>query len=184
MGIFYRQHGITYPEHPPVMPIPSSIAGPIEKINELQDQTTDSKSRQSSSQEQIFKSLCRFCRILHEVTSVYYENQATFVPNSISLQFAEFKYRELLAWADELPPVLLRSDDNPHIVLIIQYVPFPASCHGIWLNNVAYTCTRPFSTSFAHSFEMRSLSNLTSTSGHLQRLKLLLMMHTKHPCTN
>jgi hypothetical protein len=38
----------------------------------------------------------------------------------MSLQFAEYKYRELLAWADMLPQNLSRSDDNVNIVVILQ----------------------------------------------------------------
>jgi hypothetical protein len=105
------------------MPIPFSPSGLSEDANEFQDDMVESNNERPDNipgQEQMFTSLCRFWQIHHEVISVYYENRSTAVPGSVSLQFAEFKYRELLAWADELPPALSRSDDNPEIVVILQ----------------------------------------------------------------
>lgn len=38
----------------------------------------------------------------------------------VSLDFAELKYREIMAWAETLPPPALRDVDNPHQVLVLQ----------------------------------------------------------------
>ncbi|EXK25972.1 hypothetical protein FOMG_17413 [Fusarium oxysporum f. sp. melonis 26406] len=54
-----------------------------------------------------FPVLCRFWRILHEVTLRYYRDQPRpreDLSGHITLEFAEYKYRELIAWAETLPP--------------------------------------------------------------------------------
>jgi hypothetical protein len=122
MSLFFRQQGIIYPEDPPVMPIPFSVTGPPNP-GELEDDYIEKghlPAENESEQDALFRSLCQFWRIMHEVTSVYHENRARFVQGTMSLQFAEYKYRELLAWADTLPQNLSRSDDRADIVVILQ----------------------------------------------------------------
>jgi hypothetical protein len=58
---------------------------------------------------------------MHGVSLKYFSTQ--FLREHRDVEFAEFKYRELIAWAENLPPPLLRAEDNPHHVVIFQYVP-------------------------------------------------------------
>ncbi|KAH7265046.1 uncharacterized protein BKA55DRAFT_660600 [Fusarium redolens] len=72
-----------------------------------------------------FPILCRFWRIMHEVTLKYYRDQPfprESLSSHIALAFAEYKYRELIAWAETLPPSMVRSKQSPHHVLVFQYV--------------------------------------------------------------
>jgi hypothetical protein len=72
-----------------------------------------------------FPVLCRFWRIIHQVTLRYYRDQPyphESLNDHITLAFAEYKYRELIAWAETLPQSMVRSEQSPHHVLIFQYV--------------------------------------------------------------
>jgi hypothetical protein len=72
-----------------------------------------------------FPVLCRFWRIIHEVTLRYYRDQPhprARLSDHVSLAFAEYKYRELIAWAETLPPSMMRSEQSPHHVLTFQCV--------------------------------------------------------------
>ena len=70
-----------------------------------------------------FPAVCRFWRIIHGLTSRYYKS--TVLPrgprgDSVNLEFAEFKYRELLTWAETLPDTFAQSDSSPHHIVVLQ----------------------------------------------------------------
>ena len=67
-----------------------------------------------------FRHLCKFWVIMHEVCLVYYVDRSVSTSLSGTVPFAEYKFRELLAWSNNLPSHLSRSDHNPHHVLILQ----------------------------------------------------------------
>ncbi|KAK8073791.1 hypothetical protein PG994_004690 [Apiospora phragmitis] len=69
-----------------------------------------------------FTFLCQLWRIVHGLTLRYYdERKKTMEPPK--LEFAELKYRELLAWMQNLPAELVRGEDNPRHVFVFQCSP-------------------------------------------------------------
>jgi hypothetical protein len=57
---------------------------------------------------------------MHEVVVVYYGNDTQPIGQNVSISFAEFKFRELLAWSNNLPPAFRWGETSPHHVLILQ----------------------------------------------------------------
>ncbi|KAF4917750.1 hypothetical protein CGCVW01_v009536 [Colletotrichum viniferum] len=93
-----------------------------------------------------FSTLCQFWRILHGVTLSYYKDKSTSLPEHASIDFAEFKYRELLAWIEGLPSDQALKDHSPHHVVVLH----------IWFHAAILDLFRPF---------------LQSTARERQRLK-------------
>ncbi|EWZ88210.1 hypothetical protein BFJ70_g13905 [Fusarium oxysporum] len=133
MTLFYQQPGLSYPEHPPIVPIPGQEwYHPPEPSPESHQQTP-----QQTYMGDTFPVLCRFWRIMHEVTLKYYRDQPfprESLSSHITLAFAEYKYRELIAWAETLPPSMVRSEQSPHHVLVFH----------IWLHVAILCVLRPF----------------------------------------
>jgi hypothetical protein len=123
MSLFYRQKGGSYSEYPPIFPVP---AGGTIGQGDGQGGTGSSNAAGTDLADQephgqdVFPSLCHFWSIMHEVATVYHGNMTVSTRELPSLQFAEFKFRELLAWADGLPIDLTRSQNNPDLVIILQ----------------------------------------------------------------
>jgi len=98
MSLFYQQPGLAYPAYPPVMPIPGHawhgiFDNGVESVRE---------SLQSSYMGDTFPALCQFWKIVHKVTLRYYRDippPRGQLSDHVSLSFAEYKYRELIAWA-------------------------------------------------------------------------------------
>lgn len=67
-----------------------------------------------------FPYLCRFWKIVHEVGLLYHEDGELPWGSRTSLAFAEFKFRELLAWSNSLPTELRSQRENPHYIKIMQ----------------------------------------------------------------
>lgn len=70
-----------------------------------------------------FTYLCQLWRIVHEFTLTY-NNERDKAKETPKLDVAEMKYRELLAWVQNLPAELARGEDSPHHVVVFQYVLF------------------------------------------------------------
>ncbi|KAF4440587.1 Nitrogen assimilation transcription factor nit-4 [Fusarium acutatum] len=119
MALFYQQPGLSYPEYPPIVPIPG---------HEWHDPSEPSPESHQQRPKQTymgdtFPIICRFWRIMHEVTLKYYRDQPfprKSLSSHIALAFAEYKYRELIAWAETLPPSMVRSEQSPHHVLVFH----------------------------------------------------------------
>jgi hypothetical protein len=178
MSLFFRQQGIIYPEDPPVMPIPSSVTGRSnpEALEDDYIERGQLPTASESEHDALFRSLCQFWRIMHEVTSVYHENRARFVQGTMSLQFAEYKYRELLAWADMLPQNLSRSDDNANIVVILH----------LWLHSAILDIFRPFlrnEITFESQKRLKTFTTADATpdsayNASVEQLKQLILSNT------
>ena len=57
---------------------------------------------------------------MHEVVVVYYGNDTQPIGQNVSISFVEFKFRELLAWSNNLPSAFKWDESSPHHVLILQ----------------------------------------------------------------
>ncbi|KAJ4265341.1 hypothetical protein NW762_004626 [Fusarium torreyae] len=70
---------------------------------------------------EIFKASSKLWTIFIAVTKAYYgQDGHTWLGQSNALGFAEDIYRQLLAWADELPLSLVRCPGNSHAILMLQ----------------------------------------------------------------
>ncbi|EQB55143.1 hypothetical protein CGLO_04959 [Colletotrichum gloeosporioides Cg-14] len=145
MALFYQQPGLEYPGHPPVLPIPGVLRSdsPSPGSSSLSADPSEALPPYMGS---TFSTLCQFWRILHGVTLSYYKDKPTSLPEHASIDFAEFKYRELLAWIEALPSDQALKDHSPHHVVVLH----------IWFHASILDLFRPF---------------LQSTARERQRLK-------------
>lgn len=129
MSLFYRQPGLFCPKHSPRMPIP--------ECRPQQEQATK-QSHPSSSHYMgnTFPYICHFWHIVHEVSVIYYSDGQTPWGSDGTLAFAEFKFRELLAWSNRLPSKLAQGQDHLHHVQILQYVSVAYSWHFMLLRRL------------------------------------------------
>lgn len=104
MSLFYRQPGMDCPKHPPRVSIP-------------EPSTTTASSKYMGV---TFPQICRFWVIVHEVTMIYDENGRADWGSGAALSFAEFKFRELLAWSNTLPSWVARDSHHTSHVEILQ----------------------------------------------------------------
>ncbi|KAI8627221.1 hypothetical protein F5Y19DRAFT_477790 [Xylariaceae sp. FL1651] len=131
-SLFYRQPGLECPAFPPVLPTPGNMSTAAD--------TTSTRTNISPLpwyMGDIFSALCKFWEIIHGLILTWQSDQKHPLQNQSELDFAEFKYRELLAWAENLPSSLVRSEDNPHHVVILH----------MWLHCAIVDIFRPFITS-------------------------------------
>lgn len=119
MSLFYRQPGLEGPSCPPHLPIPgfehdNGAGGPA-------GPGSPSLQPQFQYMGGVFPYLCKFWSIMYDV-SLNYDDLQTPLNGLGTLRFAEYKFRELLAWSNTLPSHLLRVNQNPHYVQVLQYV--------------------------------------------------------------
>lgn len=117
MSVFYHQPGMECPRKSPRLPIPE-FQGTTITNNEALDAVV--LSPLPPYMGGLFPHLCRFWRIMHEVALVYYSRDHPLPNYMAAFRFSEYKFRELLTWSSELPANLLRNQDNPHYVQILQ----------------------------------------------------------------
>ena len=68
-----------------------------------------------------FNHLCRLWGAIHDIVLHYYGvNRGASRPSGVDPLFVQRKYRELLAWGDQLPSDLARSGQSSHHVFIAQ----------------------------------------------------------------
>jgi hypothetical protein len=96
------------PEYAPNLPVPGAE----------EEGAADQPPRQGMSlppyMGTIFPALCEFWRIAHDVVVSYHQGGRS------SSQLAEYKYRELLAWAESLPGVLADRKYANHQAMTLQ----------------------------------------------------------------
>ncbi|KAH6649087.1 hypothetical protein BKA67DRAFT_576722 [Truncatella angustata] len=132
--LFYQQPGTDCPRYPPTLPIPGHNA-----CEDYRDLSFDGDSHKSNVRMphymgMTFPAACQFWRILHEVSLTYLDPRNHLNRHRLSLGFAELKYREILAWAENLPSPLIQKGKNPHHVVILH----------IWLHAAILDIFRPF----------------------------------------
>ncbi|KAK2764234.1 Nitrogen assimilation transcription factor nit-4-like protein 1 [Colletotrichum kahawae] len=133
MALFYQQPGLEYPGHPPVLPIPGDLISDSSSPGSS-SLGVDPSSALPPYMGSTFSTLCQFWRILHGVTLSYYKDKQTSLPEHASIDFAEFKYRELLAWIEGLPSDQALKDHSPHHVVVLH----------IWFHAAILDLFRPF----------------------------------------
>ncbi|KAH7157455.1 N-terminal fungal transcription regulatory domain-containing protein [Dactylonectria estremocensis] len=130
MALFYYQSAIDHPLFPPHLSIPEDDDDVLDKGLSPGVESVSPPRYVGST----FPTICRFWRIMHGVAIAYRRERPAPLHNPVSLEFAEFKFRELLAWADNLPPHLARSEQNAHDVVVFH----------IWLHAAIIDIFRPF----------------------------------------
>ncbi|KAL7941836.1 N-terminal fungal transcription regulatory domain-containing protein [Trichoderma barbatum] len=117
MSLFYRQPGLQGPRCPPHLPIPG--INDDNGVDRAMSPESPSLEFQLQYMGGVFPYLCRFWSIMYEVSLAYDNSQSP--PNGLgTLHFAEYKFRELLAWSNTLPSHLVRVDQNPHYVQVLH----------------------------------------------------------------
>lgn len=118
MSLFYHQPGLHCPRYPPRLPIPDCHPE-YDTVGSNSPCMTHAPTL-PAYMGRTFPYLCQFWRIMHEVSLVYYSDGRLPSDGGATLRFAEFKFRELLAWSNSLPLHLSRNDQSPHHVQIFQ----------------------------------------------------------------
>ncbi|KAL7809059.1 N-terminal fungal transcription regulatory domain-containing protein [Trichoderma gracile] len=172
MSLFYRQPGLQCPKAPPRLPIPGN----------QENHESDSDSSGTSSQAEpdppymggVFPYICQFWSILHEL-ALLYRHRGPLKGDRRTLCFAEFKFRELLAWSNRLPRRLCRNDQSPHYVQILH----------IWLHAAILDLFRFSMTSNMKSLHLRTFTSPYSTPENVciasaRQLKQLIINYRLH----
>lgn len=160
MSLFYRQPGLVPPECPPHLPVP--------EIQENKD-SENKKTEDIDYKGGVFPQLCHFWSILHEVALLYAGNEKPST-DSRSLRFAEYKFRELLAWSNSLPNDLCRNDQNPHYVQVMHIW-----LHASILDIFRYGVSGPLRHSHLRTFSSPESSADRVYNASVHQLKHLVM---------
>ncbi|EXA32174.1 hypothetical protein FOVG_16550 [Fusarium oxysporum f. sp. pisi HDV247] len=123
---------------------------------------------------QVFRASCKLWTIFAPVARIYYgQANDIFLNGNPALEYAENIYHELLTWAEELPPNLIRQ---------------PGNCHGVLMMHIYYHAVivdlfRPF----LHLTHTSSISLRTFNADHatprmvyhssIRQLKRLLLSY-------
>jgi hypothetical protein len=128
-SLFYQQPGFEYPEKHPVMPIPrvatSTSADSVQPLPFI------------VYMGETMRALCKFWLIMHGVSQAYYKrspDNPESICERVSLDYAELKLREILAWSESLPRSLTLQEESPHHVVVFH----------IWLHCAILDLFRPF----------------------------------------
>ena len=128
--MFYRQPGIAHPKSPPVLLMPGSVptgsGTPIDADSSSEEIPVSPKRCFPAYMGTTFTFVCQLWRIVHGFTLTHNDKRDK-VKEQSELDFAEMKYRELLAWIRNMPVEMARGEGNPHHVVVIQYVLFQLS---------------------------------------------------------
>lgn len=106
---FHNLASGTFTKYPPLLPKP----GPQLSINGKLLLEQDDRKGVS------FPSFCHFWCIAHDIAAVYYSSPGP-IHEHVPLAFAEAKFRNLLKWAEDLPPGCRRQATMPHNVAEMQ----------------------------------------------------------------
>ncbi|KAK2609203.1 hypothetical protein QQS21_002285 [Conoideocrella luteorostrata] len=112
MSLFYHQPGILCPKFPPRVPIPKRDT--LDVSNGAFGHSTENVPSLPVYMGDTFTYLCRFWTIMREVSWVYHTQGQQPWGLSGASEFAEFKFRELLAWSNSLPDQLSAYEHSQH----------------------------------------------------------------------
>ncbi|KAG6032767.1 hypothetical protein E4U41_007141 [Claviceps citrina] len=132
MSLFYHQPGMICPTSPPLIAVPKGPLLDTSKKSLVLD--AEVVSWLPAYMGDTFPYLCWFWTIVREVTWEYYVGGETTSSSRGSLAFAEFKFRELLAWTNSLPRQLSSNYDSQHHVQVMH----------IWFHACVLDLFRPF----------------------------------------
>ncbi|KAK0612148.1 hypothetical protein B0T14DRAFT_409834, partial [Immersiella caudata] len=122
-SFLYQQPRLECPRLPPALPIPGEKS------------SSQHKPSGRSHYMAIFPILCQFASIILDLSLRYHQAGRVVDQVQPCQQFAEFKYRELLAWAETLPPWMTNGQANasPHTIIF-----------HIWYHSIILDIFRPF----------------------------------------
>ncbi|PNY25245.1 N-terminal fungal transcription regulatory domain-containing protein [Tolypocladium capitatum] len=146
MSLFYHQPGLHCPRYPPRLPIPDGH--PEHETDGSNSPHMTHAPALPAYMGRTFPHLCQFWRIMFEVGLVYYADgklPSSDSSSSATLRFAEYKFRELLAWSNNLPLHLSRNGQSPHHVQILQ-----TDC-SLWFHAAVLDIFRPCVQGFSQS---------------------------------
>ncbi|KAK6859323.1 hypothetical protein PG995_002959 [Apiospora arundinis] len=123
-----------YRNTPPTVPIPGVDMAENSQRSSANATPSDKPSQVQEIMGVTFPRVCELWSLMHEVSLLYHHPEDLVLPASLSLDYAEMKYRELLAWAENLPFQLHRSDANPHHAVILH----------MWFHAAILDIFRPF----------------------------------------
>jgi hypothetical protein len=120
MSVFKRQPGSPYTARSPRLPIPD---GNTNKRDDRANSPDIVKlPRHPTYMGGAFPYVCRFWRIMHDMSLAYNKQglASGMDEDPRASRFAEFKFRELLAWSGKLPNHLLRGDGSAPYAQVLQ----------------------------------------------------------------
>ncbi|CAM1507497.1 Fc.00g071380.m01.CDS01 [Cosmosporella sp. VM-42] len=181
LSVFYRQPGVKIPRLSPALPIPGSQDTGLKDPRSERLATTAGNSHHGSFATSTlpkymgdtFPFLCKFWLILNEVDAVYYSGKTPQLRERVLLQFAEFKFRELLALGDSLPTSFSRGHHNPHHVIIFH----------LWFHSAILDIFRPcLARPSSRNAHLRTFASPEGTPGILyaasvEQLKRLIVIY-------
>ncbi|KAK2590778.1 hypothetical protein QQS21_011532 [Conoideocrella luteorostrata] len=167
MSLFYRQPGLRCLKEPPQIPIP----GRIKFETGQSDLPLGPKTEYMGG---AFDELCQFWSILHELATLY-KQKRSLAYDQRALCFAEYKFRELLAWSNRLPSRLSRNDQSPHYVQIL-HVWF----HAAILDLFRFSMAGPMRNYHLRTFTQPEISPESVCIASARQLKHLIMNYRLH----
>jgi hypothetical protein len=139
---------------PPKLPIPDSHeSSGLERINSPDIVVLPHQSEKYMGGA--FPYLCRFWRIMHDISIAYNRQRVASAPaeDPRAFRFAEFKFRELLAWSGKLPSHLSRNDSNAHYAQVLH----------IWLHMAILEVFRPGMLTSSRASRLKTFSGTENT---------------------
>ncbi|KAI0405614.1 hypothetical protein F4802DRAFT_606649 [Xylaria palmicola] len=148
VSMFYRQPGSESPASAPTVPIPGEIGskgrhngfevdGYVLDGEDEEEEEAEEEEEGDLPEEVIarraFPVLCNFWRIVYEARWIYYAVQGS-PPAFLRTNLVEYAYRELIAWVETIPPLMLRRQESPHHVVVFH----------IWLHTAILDMWQPF----------------------------------------
>ncbi|KAI1259243.1 hypothetical protein F5Y18DRAFT_314482 [Xylariaceae sp. FL1019] len=127
VSVFYRQPGSRTPKLPPSLPIP------LERFSDTHAAGAGQADVPENLLGTIFPLLCHFWRLVHKVNWIYYtvENSPPIYLRAI---LAEYAFRELIAWVETVPILLVRREPGAHYTTVFH----------IWLHAAILDMFKPF----------------------------------------
>ncbi|KAG8415723.1 hypothetical protein J3459_011850 [Metarhizium acridum] len=117
MSLFHRQPGLKCPKQPPRVPAPGTRRNDTTSLRHLCASEDDAELAYMGG---VFCHLCEFWTIMHEVALMYTKHSGSLLTEQRTLRFAEYKFRELLAWSNRLPTTFSQNERHPHYVQVLQ----------------------------------------------------------------